>query len=116
MYKIIYYRTSDGKVPLQEFLARISIKARVKIRKHILLLSYEGPNLRRPYADYLRDGIYELRVKLSPNNYRVLYFFFSGKNIVMSHGFVKKTAVVPNKEILRALKHKFEYERRYKER
>lgn len=93
-------------------MKRIGFKASAKIQKYITLLSFEGPNLRRPSADYLKEGIYELRVKFSPNNYRVLYFFFLGTDIVLTHGFVKKTAAVPEGEILTALKYKLDYERR----
>lgn len=34
-----------------------------------------GHELRRPEADFLRDGIYELRVSLQGQQYRMLYFF-----------------------------------------
>ena len=36
-----------------------------------------GHELRRPEADFLRDGIYELRTASRGVNYRVLYFFHS---------------------------------------
>ena len=54
--------------------------------------------MRRPHADYLRDGIYELRASLSRVHYRIRYFFF-GKNVVaVSHGITKE-GEVPPKEI-----------------
>jgi hypothetical protein len=31
--------------------------------------------LRRPHADYLEDGIYELRWRNGTVQYRILYFF-----------------------------------------
>lgn len=34
-----------------------------------------GHELRRPEADFLRDGIYELRVSLRGVHRRILYFF-----------------------------------------
>jgi hypothetical protein len=37
-----------------------------------------GHELRRPEADYLRDGIYELRVGLGSVNHRMLYSFTGG--------------------------------------
>lgn len=69
--------------------------------------------MRRPYADYLRDGIYELRVKFSSNNYRVLYFFVVRERIVLTHGFVKKSNKVPEKEIEKAIKYKLEFEKEF---
>ena len=53
-------------------------------------------------ADFLRDGIYELRVKHGRVNYRILYFF-SGRNVVVvSHGLTKEKAV-PVREIEKAI-------------
>lgn len=48
-------------------------------------------------ADYLRDGIYELRVRHRSVNYRMLYFFHD-QIAVVSHG-LKKEDVVPDREI-----------------
>ena len=52
-----------------------------------------GHELRRPEADYLRDGIYELRVGLQGINYRILYFFHGPVAAVLSHGLIKRREV-----------------------
>ena len=114
MYKIVYYENDHGDVPVSDFLDKQNSKVQTKIIKHVSLLAKEGRNLRRPYEDYLRDGMYELRVKFSPNEYRMLYFFFQRTDIVITHGFVKKTDQVPESEVLKALKYKLDYERRNK--
>jgi hypothetical protein len=57
-----------------------------------------GHELRRPEADFLRDGIYELRVSLGGVHHRILYFFHGAIAAVVSHGLVKER-VVPPKEI-----------------
>ena len=49
---------------------------------------------------------------LCGNAYRALYFFFIGKNIVITHAFVKKTDKVPPGEIERALRYKQDFEER----
>ena len=54
---------------------QIPEKAQDKCRIKIERLQELGHELRRPEADYLRDGIYELRVRLQSVNYRMLYFF-----------------------------------------
>jgi phage-related protein len=58
-----------------------------------------GHELRRPEADYLRDGTYELRAKHSGTNYRILYFFHERTAVALSHGIMKQAAEVPPKEI-----------------
>ncbi len=77
-------------------------KAQDKCRLKIERLRALGYELRRPEADYLRDGIYELRVRLQRLNYRMLYFFHENVAAVVSHGLVKERQV-PSREIVRAV-------------
>ena len=57
----------------------------------------------------LRDGIYELRVRLQRVNYRLLYFFHGNTAAVVSHGLVKERRV-PLREIDQAVMHKKRFE------
>jgi phage-related protein len=61
-----------------------------------------------PEADYLRDDIYELRVRHRSVNYRMLYFFHGKIAAVLSHG-LKKEKSVPPKEIDLAVKRKTKF-------
>jgi phage-related protein len=58
--------------------------------------------LRRPAADYLRDGIHELRASFAGVQYRILYFFYGNEAVVVSHGLTKE-GEVPSVEIERAI-------------
>lgn len=71
----------------------------------------EGPRLPRPYADFLVGRIRELRISISHHQYRLLYFF-SGKIIVVTHGFLKKSSKVPPEEIERAKRSMNDYMRK----
>ena len=97
-------------MPLVEWLAELSEKAQLKCRARIKRLAEFGHELRRPEADYLRDGIYELRVALQGVNYRMLYFFHGQLAAVVSHGLVKQR-VVPPKEIDAAIARKAQFEK-----
>ena len=68
-----------------------------------------GHELRRPEADYLRDGIYELRIRRGHVNYRILYFFYGNIAAVLSHGLVKERRVSP-KEINKAIQRRQKFE------
>ena len=61
-----------------------------------------GNQLHRPEADYLRDGIFELRARYQGIHYRILYFFSGKAAVVLSHGITKEREV-PAKEIDRAI-------------
>lgn len=95
--------------PVLEWLDTLPPKAQDKCRIRIERLRELGHELRRPEADLLRNGIYELRVGLQSVNYRILYFFQGKVAAVLAHGLVKKR-VVPSREIELAIarKHKFE--------
>ena len=58
------------------------------------------------------DGLYEIRVQLGSNIFRIFCFFDEGKLIVLANGFQKKTQKTPKSEIEKALKIKHEYEAR----
>lgn len=56
------------------------------------------------------DGLYEVRVQVASDIFRIFCFFDEGKLIVITNGFQKKTQKTPKKEIERALKIKKDYE------
>lgn len=78
------------------------------------LLQEHGPNLKRPYADILRDDIRELRVGFASSQYRAFYFFMAGAHIVITHGILKNMDKVPPGEIERAIRYKRDWEERLK--
>ena len=102
------FRTADGKVPLLKWLDALPRTVRVKCNAHIRRLAELGHELRRPYADLLRDGIYELRIRRGRVNYRVLYFFHGRQAVVLSHGTTKERRVA-EKDIEQALRSKAQY-------
>lgn len=60
-----------------------------------------------------RKGLFEARVKLGSNIWRVFCFFDEGQLIILLNGFTKKTQKTPKKEIDKATRLMNEY---YKEK
>ena len=106
---IIFYQEEDGIVPIVDWLDGLPDKARVKCLARLGRLEELGHEIRRPEADLLRDGIYELRIGLQGINYRVLYFFHGKEAAVVSHGLTKKRRVPPG-EIDQAIERKKKFE------
>lgn len=102
---IIFYRDKDV-VPAKDFMDSLVPKALAVGRKKLEELSQKGHELRRPHADILRNGIYELRWKDKKVQYRLLYFFHARGIVIVSHGFQKKSDKVPEIEIDKAIKRK----------
>jgi phage-related protein len=108
--EVVFYKEDDGSVPVLEWFDSLQKKALDKCFVRIERLAELGHELRRPEADLLRDGIYELRVGLQHVNYRMLYFFHGQAAAVVSHGLVKEAAVPPQ-EIEKAIVRKCKFEK-----
>jgi len=63
---VVLYREDDGSVPVLEWLDSLEPKAVDKCTVRLERLKELGHELRRPEADYPRDGIYELRGRTAP--------------------------------------------------
>ncbi len=55
------------------------------------------------------DGLYEIRVQVGNDIFRIFCFFDNNNLVVIGHGFQKKTQKTPAKELERAVKIKKEY-------
>jgi phage-related protein len=100
--RVIFFKEGDGRVPIIDWLDDLPPKAQDKCLAKLKRLEDLGHELRRPEADFLRDGISEVRVGLQGINYRMLYFFHGREVVVISHGLVKER-VVPPREIAKAV-------------
>jgi phage-related protein len=113
--KILVYKELEGNAPFITWLDSLPQKSRDKCLRALIRLEHMGRELRRPEADFLRDGICELRVQFGSNKYRILYFFHQRKKdekdeiVIVSHGFLKNTSKVPVQEIELAIKRKSDY-------
>lgn len=82
----------DGSASLLDWLDVLPEKVQDKCIVRIERLSEQGHELRRPEADFLRDSIYELRIRHLRVNYRILYFFHQ-QQAVLSHGITKESTI-----------------------
>jgi hypothetical protein len=112
-WKVIYYENSKNYSEVYEYIGSLRINHQAKILNWIEKLEELGPNLPRPYADFLKDDIHELRIKLSGDQIRVLYFFCYKDFIVLTNHFVKTTDKVPENEIRKAIKIRDDFLSRY---
>jgi len=110
-YQVILYTSIQGRCLTKEFLENLPDKVKGKALRWIEKLEQNGPNLPRPYADVVRGKIRELRLVFASHQYRFLYFFHQ-KYIIITHGFIKKTDVVPESEIERADNAMLDFEER----
>jgi phage-related protein len=98
-WAIEFYVDESRNSPVENFLRSLDEKTQARF-----ILSFEKVRLlnvqaREPLVRHLEGKIWEIRVESNTNIYRVLYFFFSGKRIVLLHGFTKKTQKLPHEEL-----------------
>ena len=101
------FQDSRGRIPFQEWIDDLEDRepaAYAKCLATLLRLESFGYELRRPTADQLGNGIYELRFRVRNVQYRVLYFFHGQNAVVISHGFTKESKIPPQ-EIDTAVEH-----------
>lgn len=103
---IVFY-----KEYFQDFFSTQNERVKEKIIWTLSLIK-EIERLSNHYLKYLvnTDGLYEIRIQLGKDIFRIFCFFDADKLIIITNGFQKKTQKTPKHEIHKALKIKKEYE------
>jgi len=108
---VVFYKTADGKCPVREFLNSLSGKAAQKVL-WVLRLLEELAIIPSTYFKKLTENIYECRAQFGSMAYRILCFFVNGSEIVLTHGFIKKSQKIPGSEIEKAKAYRKDFLRR----
>jgi hypothetical protein len=115
-WKVVYYEDEESRSEVMAFIERQKANNQTKIFSWLSLLEERGPELPRPYADMLVNGIHELRIKLSGAQTRILYFFCFKDFIVLTNVFTKTSAKVPAAEIKKAIERRESFLKRFDEK
>jgi len=86
-----------------------NVQAKIEWTLNLIRVTRQVPE---KYFKHLEGtkGLYEIRVEVAGNIYRIFSFFDKGNLVVLGNAFQKKTQKTPEKEIEMALKIKAEYE------
>jgi phage-related protein len=112
---VTFYRTADGKCPVQEFLDSLPGKVAQKI-VWVLTLLEDMDIVPASYFKKLAgtEDIWECRIQFGSNAYRVFCFFLNN-SVVLTHGFVKKSQKTPAREIEKAEAYRRDFLKRRRE-
>lgn len=97
-WNILYYTEGDRQ-PVKEFIDSQPPKAKAKILRNLLLLSEFGPDIGYPIVSNVDHNLWELRTVYQGNQYRILFAVVSGRILLLTHGFQKKTQKISNKDL-----------------
>lgn len=100
MTTVLLFREGTDS-PALRYLDGMSGRAKARSLVLLELLAQFGHQLRRPHADLLEDGIYELRADEGNVHHRFLYFFHGQNVVILTHG-LRKERIVPPQDIVRA--------------
>ena len=104
MGKIVtFYKTVDGKCPIEDFLNSLSGKVAQKVTWVLSLLE----DMHIVPSSYFKkltgsEGIWECRIQFGSNAYRIFCFFDDKSVVVLTNGFMKKSQKTPQSEIEKA--------------
>lgn len=108
-WKIDYYETENGKVPVLEFIDALDAKAKSKVINALDLLEEFGIKVGLPKVGKIRGTeLWELRI-LGKDNIRIFYVTKVGKSFLLLHGFIKKKQKTDTREIKIALERLKDY-------
>jgi phage-related protein len=96
----------------EEWLQEIPSDIKARVLRIVEMLVQFGPgNVREPYVRPVKGHkkLFEIRAKGRDGIARVFYFTHRSKTIVLLHGFTKKTAKTPQREIEAAVRRMKEY-------
>lgn len=105
-WSILFCAPDFKPCPIVEFLESCRPAHQIKVLHFLELLEEAGPILPRPYADLLHDGIHELRIKLSGDQIRLMYFFCFETCIVLYQVLKKQGSMVPENFIQETLRYR----------
>ena len=108
---VLFYKDGN-RVPVLDWLKelkRVDRQGYAKCVVRIRMLSQLGHELRRPLADYVDQGICELRIRRGRVNYRILYFFHGQEASVLAHAITKEDQL-PRRDLDRAVERKRVFE------
>lgn len=80
------------------------IKFRTKFKVIEIIETYQQVPKAYLAAMITHKGLYEARIKLGSDTWRVFCFFDKGKLVILLNGFTKKTQKTPKKEIDKAVR------------
>lgn len=94
---VVFFRTEAGNEPVREWLKGLPKEDRKAIGEDILTVQSAWP-VGKPLVDHLGEGIWEVRSRLGNRIARTL-FIEANQEIVLLHGFIKKTRKTPKDDL-----------------
>ncbi len=104
-----FYQLPSGKEPVRDWLVELPKEDRAVVGADIATAEYGWP-IGMPTCRSLGDGLWEIRSTLPSRRIARVIFCITDNQMVLLHGFIKKTQKTPPEDITLAKKRKKEIE------
>lgn len=104
-----FYASASGRRPVRDWLLDLDKDDRRIIGRDIQKVEFGWP-IGMPYCRSLGQGLWEVRSDLSGGRIARVIFCITGGEMILLHGFVKKTQKTPPQDIALALRRRREIE------
>lgn len=112
-FQVEFYFTEAGKMPAKEYLEEAALDIKVKLAALVKYIAEQGKvfDITKFRVVDSKEKIYEFK----PLQYRFFNFFYEGRKIIITNGYMKKSQKVSKKDLERARDIKKDYTYRAKE-
>lgn len=99
-----FYKSKTGKEPVRDWLLKLAKEDRKAIGEDIATLEFSWP-IGKPKCSPMKGskGLYEVRSNISDGRIARVIFVMIGSQMVLLHGFIKKTQKTPDKDLKLAI-------------
>ena len=106
---VSFYQMTSGRVPVREWLKKLDAKERFVIGTDMKTVEYGWP-VGMPVCEQLGNGLYAVRSHLPTRKIARVMFCIQDNEMILLHGFIKKSQKIPLRELELARKRKLDLE------
>jgi phage-related protein len=106
---VVFYRTRHGAEVVRDWLRALNEKDRNAVGQDLMRVQYRWP-VGMPLCRALGDGLWEARSELPSHRIARVLFSVEQGQILVLHGFIKKSQKTPGTDLALARKRKREFE------
>lgn len=96
--RVVFFRTDAGREPVRQWLKKLDTADKKVIGKDIRLVQFRWP-LGMPLVKKLEANLWEIRNNLSKGRIARVLFTVEGSEMVLLHGFIKKSQRTPLRDL-----------------
>jgi phage-related protein len=100
---VSFFKTDSGHEPVRDWLLDDVSKEEKIIGRDIMIVQISWPDIGMPLVEAFGNGLWQVRSEL-PHRIARVFFTFHDSEMILLHGFIKKTGKTPESDLRLARK------------